>query len=40
MIHILYRYRTGISRQRGCAAQLISLLALVGGLELLTRFFI
>ena len=37
MIHTIY---THISRRSGCAAHLISLVTLVGGMELLTQFFI
>ena len=40
MTHILYRYCTEISRRCGSLAHLSSLLALVGGMNLLTRFFI
>ena len=40
MMNILYRCCNDISRRSGCAAHLISIVTLVGGMELLTQFFI
>ena len=40
MTNILYRCRTGISRRGGCTVHFIILMALVGGLELMTRFYL